>query len=402
MDPTTAAVRAMYEQYPYPSGAPAHRTASDTELVLSYGALRPPRRPRRVLDAGCGRAVGLLGAASLQPEVHFTGADLNRVALDQAREAARARGLANTAFVECDLMTLAGLDVPAGGFDVIHSSGVLHHLSDPAAGLVRLREVLAPHGMIVMMVYGKQGRRSLMQAAEALAMVTRADEPLPQRVPLARQAAALGRGGLFAGTTFDDTADVDDVELVDRLLNVNETSYDVPAVLALLEAAGLRFVRWCEPADWDPRRVLPDGPLLRRVLQLPEPDQWRWLELMTEPPGLEFVCAHAANAPAAALSADQVPAAELRVHPEVLFETGVRHVPAGARTETLAFRLRRREPVPLRAGPLAQVVLWLRDHPGPHKGDRLLRELRQLGLGADDAVAAVVELVRHEVMYAVV
>jgi SAM-dependent methyltransferase len=401
MDKTTAAVRSMYEQYPYPSGAPVNRTSSDVDLVLGFGALRPPAgRRRTVLDAGCGRGLGLIGAAALQPDVQFVGADINRVALDEARAQASVRGLRNTAFVECDLMSLEGLDVPEGGFDVIHSSGVLHHLSDPQAGLERLRAVLAPHGMIVMMVYGLHGRRPLMQAAEALGLLAAADEPLADRVPLARAAAALAREALFAGSIFADTADVDDVELVDRLLNVNETSYDVPAVLELLDQAGLRFIRWCEPADWDAGRLLPDGALRRRVLQLGDAERWRWIELMTQPVGLEFVCGHADNAPAPPLGVDDVAGAVFRQHPEVLFETGVRHVPAGMRTETLAFRLRRREPVPLRAGPLAQVVLWLRDHPGPHPGAKLLRELQKLGLSADDAAVAVVELVKHEVLYA--
>jgi methylase of polypeptide subunit release factors len=35
----------------------------------------------RVLDAGCGRGIGLLGSATLQPDVLFDGVDLNRVAL---------------------------------------------------------------------------------------------------------------------------------------------------------------------------------------------------------------------------------------------------------------------------------------------------------------------------------
>ena len=39
-------------------------------------------------------------------------------------------------------------------FDLIVSSGVLHHLPNPGAGLRALREVLKPHGVMSLMLYG--------------------------------------------------------------------------------------------------------------------------------------------------------------------------------------------------------------------------------------------------------
>ncbi len=77
MDQITSDIRDMYEKFPYPSGKPTNRLGSDVDLILSYGALAPaPSGTRQVLDAGCGRALGLIGAATLQPEVQFTGIDI--------------------------------------------------------------------------------------------------------------------------------------------------------------------------------------------------------------------------------------------------------------------------------------------------------------------------------------
>src|SRR4051794_21753625 len=114
MDATTLAVRAMYEQFPYPSETePAIRLGADVRLMLSYGRLhRPAKRPLQVLDAGCGRAIGTLGGASCQPDVQFTGIDINRVALAAATAKAVELGLKNVRFLEIDSMTLDGLDVP--------------------------------------------------------------------------------------------------------------------------------------------------------------------------------------------------------------------------------------------------------------------------------------------------
>ena len=61
MDETTAAVRAMYEQYPYPASAVVNRVGSDAELVLSYASKRPKTTgPYQVLDAGCDGDIGKL------------------------------------------------------------------------------------------------------------------------------------------------------------------------------------------------------------------------------------------------------------------------------------------------------------------------------------------------------
>jgi SAM-dependent methyltransferase len=356
------------------------------------------RGPRRVLDAGCGRALGLLGAATLQPDVQFVGADINRVALAEAQEQAATRGLKNIRFVECDLMTLAGLDIPPGGFDVIHSSGVLHHLSDPAAGLNRLREALAPHGLINLMVYGRYGREPLMQVSAAIGLLFPPDTPLAARLPLAREVAALAREHVLPGTRFLDTATVDDVEMVDRVLNVNETSYEATTVMQVLESAGLQFLRWIEPADWDPSRRLPDGSLRRQVAALRPLDQWRFLELMYRPAGLELVVGHAGNALRAPLTTADVATSHFRLSPEVVIGTGVRHTPAGLRTEQLSVTVRTRPPLPINAGPAAAALMLLKDEARQWSGQQLIQAQVRLGATAEIAEAVVLDLVKHEIL----
>ncbi|MGD9547128.1 MAG: class I SAM-dependent methyltransferase [Candidatus Krumholzibacteriia bacterium] len=400
MDETTGAVRSMYEQYPYPSGPVVNRIGADVELVLSYGSRRRETSgPYRVLDAGCGRGLGLLGAATLQPEVRFLGVDVSRVSLEDARRQADQRGLKNVAFAEVDLMTLDGLEVPPGGFDVIHSSGVLHHLADPLAALAGLRGVLAPHGVINLMVYGRCGRESLQELAGAVALLFPPEVGLEGRLPAAREVAALARGHALAGTRFEDTAGVDDVEFVDRMLNVNETSYDVPALFDLLEATGLTFLRWLEPADWDPRRVVPDGELRRRLLDLDPRRRFTVLERIFRPAGLELIVAHAGNEPRPPLTAADLSRARFRLHPETVVTKGVRHTPGDIRIETLSFTVRTRKPVTLGAGPAAVAVMLMAERPGARTGTALLSDLKRAGLGSAEAQAVILELLRHEVIF---
>lgn len=401
MDETTARIREMYEQFPYPTGRPANRVGNDVELALSAQAKRPASDAgsRRVLDAGCGRGVGLLGAATLQPRVRFLGVDLNRVALREATQAATDRGLANARFQEADLMTLEGIDAPDGGFDVIHSSGVVHHLSDPAAGLRMLRDRLAPHGVINLMMYARLGRRPLVQTAEAIALLLPRQAPLKDKVLPARAVAALANHHVLAGTEWEGTYEVDDVEFVDRLLNVNETDYDVPALWKLLEEAGLKFLRWIEPADWAPEEFIPEGQLRQWVAALPPFERYRFAELIRQPTKLELLVCRDDNGPRPEPTAAELEDTPLQLNPELVIRTGVRRTPAGRRTESLELVLRTRDPQPVGSGPHAQALMALKEKDEVFGGGEGLIALQQAGLETATAREVLLDLVRREFLY---
>jgi SAM-dependent methyltransferase len=400
MDQITSDIRDMYEKFPYPSGEPTNRLGSDVDLILSYGALAPTTSgSRQVLDAGCGRALGLIGAATLQPDVQFTGIDINRVGLADSQAAITQRGLKNIRLQEVDLMTLTGLATPPGGYDVIHSSGVIHHLSDPAASLALLRENLAPHGLVNLMVYGRNGRDPLLKTAAAIDVLFPADTPLVDRVALARQVAIYGSEHVLKGSRFADTGQVDDVEMVDRVLNANETTYDIAGLWQMIDAAGLRFVRWAEPLDWQTKMQVPDSDLRKHLLTLSLVEQYQFLEMVLCPPMLEVMLAHKDNAPRPDLGPADIAGTVFRVSPEVTIGTSVRHAPAGTRTETLELKVRNQDPVPITAGPTAATLLAMREWGDDLPGRDLQAKLAGLGLEAADIQAVILELLRVDVLY---
>jgi SAM-dependent methyltransferase len=69
--------------------------------------------------------------------------------------AARRFGLERVRFVETDLQR-PGLR--AGAFDVVYSSGVVHHTPDPRASFARLARLARPGGIIVLGVYNTFAR----------------------------------------------------------------------------------------------------------------------------------------------------------------------------------------------------------------------------------------------------
>lgn len=400
MDAITEAVRAMYTAFPYPSGAPTMRQGNDARVLLSYGArARPAGRPLRVLDAGCGRGVGLIGAATLQPDVEFLGIDLCAASLAEARAEAERRSLKNVRIAEVDLMSLEGLAVPDGGFDVILSSGVVHHLSNPVEGLTRLANVLAPHGVISLMVYGRHGREALYRAVRAIDAVAPRELPLEERLRIGRALVATAESAALTAGPWSDMRAVSDVEFVDRYLNVHETSYDVPGLFDLIARAGLTLLRWVEPADWDAAALVPEGPLRELVASLPPERRYALVDALTWRPRLEAVLARADNGPRAPLDESVRDDEPLAWNPDAALRVERRNLRNRERVEGLALHVRSRDPIPIANGPVALALLALERQVTPFRVGDLVQALAQRGVAPTAARAAALELVRLEAVY---
>lgn len=100
-----------------------------------------PAGCRRAVDVGCGtgeltRALRRRGI----PEV--VGVDRDEACVEHCRSHP---GAGDIRYVAADL---AGADLPAGGFHLVSSIASLHHM-DARAGLLRLRELTAPGGVLV-------------------------------------------------------------------------------------------------------------------------------------------------------------------------------------------------------------------------------------------------------------
>ncbi len=398
MDETTRSVRAMYELYPYPAGGPKLRVASDVRMLLSYIARgRTETGTLRALDAGCGRGVGTLACATLQPDVQFVGIDINRTALSEATRQAKARKLDNVRFQEVDLMSLEGLEKPPGGFDVVYSSGVLHHLSDPAAGLRGLRAQLAPHGVMVVMVYGRLGREPLRRIIESIELVRREGDSYPERIRAGRRLAELMDGTVLASTPWAGTAGVDDTEFVDRCLNVQETSYDIASLWQMLEQADLRFLRWCEPGDWSLSAQFPGADF--SSVPSGSVTEYRLIEQMCWRPSLELLVAHQDNAPRGPLLPAALEGERFAVSPDVRFVLQSRNLKGSNRLEGIGYKLRTADTVEEDDVGLVAALQLLRTQNQPFDGASFLMQMGHEGIDAQKARHVLAELVEREILY---
>ena len=150
-------VRRFYERAPFP-GYPPHDSiewlrarAERSEFARLLDAAIPP--DARVADIGCGTGQMSLYLARNQRTV--VGADFSRPSLQLAAAAARRFGAERVQFIEMDLHHPA---LRPGSFDVVYSSGVLHHTPDPAAAFARVARLARPGGWVIVGLYNAFAR----------------------------------------------------------------------------------------------------------------------------------------------------------------------------------------------------------------------------------------------------
>jgi SAM-dependent methyltransferase len=149
---------------------------------------------KRVLDAGCGTGRHAYFAARYGAD-EVVGLDLS-----EAVETAR-RVLAqfdNVQVVQGDLLRPPFRTADeGGGFDLVYSIGVLHHLPDPHAGFRSLLRFVRPGGTIAVWVYGYENNGFVRNAVEPLRRVsTKVPPPLLRGLawPLGAAFHGLARG----------------------------------------------------------------------------------------------------------------------------------------------------------------------------------------------------------------
>jgi trans-aconitate methyltransferase len=104
------------------------------------------RRPRRILDLGCGCGDEAFLLASHFPDAEIIGIDISEANITEAREAAKIRAAPRVSFVCADY---TAIDYPGGAFDLILADSVLHLIPGCCdAVLPKISRELAPGGIL--------------------------------------------------------------------------------------------------------------------------------------------------------------------------------------------------------------------------------------------------------------
>ncbi|MES1208845.1 MAG: class I SAM-dependent methyltransferase, partial [Pseudomonadota bacterium] len=232
-DDVSRAVRRQYEENPYPRwtsvGAPAAEEA---------GAAPTGSRPG-ILIAGCGTGREAVEAALLFPAARVDAIDLSRASLAYGARKAAEMGVDNLFFQQADILDLKRIDK---SFDLIMSSGVLHHMKDPQAGLRSLLGVLRPGGILRLGLYSTIARHAISQARDWIARDGFAATPEGIR---AFRAAVIARAdddpvkkALVASYDFYSLS-----QCRDLLFHVQEHTFTLPQIADMARAFELRVLR---------------------------------------------------------------------------------------------------------------------------------------------------------------
>ena len=276
-------IGAFYTSHPYPPPvADLERQRQEWQTPNRRRAefhLFWPGSPYRddldILVAGCGTFQAAKHAICW-PQARVSAIDISTTSLDHTNALTRKYHLTNLVTTQLPIERVQTLDRT---FDLIICTGVLHHLSDPDAGLRALRSVLRPDGVMYLMVYAPYGRTGVYMLQDYCRRLGIGTSPRDIE-ELSRALKLLPRHHPLTALVADskDFAKAD--ALADTLLNPRDRAYSVPQLLEFIEDTGLELRRWLRQAPYLPQcGALAASPHNARLTALAAPDQYAAVEL---------------------------------------------------------------------------------------------------------------------------
>ncbi|OBF02089.1 bifunctional 2-polyprenyl-6-hydroxyphenol methylase/3-demethylubiquinol 3-O-methyltransferase UbiG [Mycobacterium sp. 852002-10029_SCH5224772] len=282
-DPRADAVARQYDRWEYPPPVTDLEAWTKNhwdwfDPFWAHRVLWPDRAYKPDLDiliAGCGTFQAAV-FAYMNRAARVVAIDVSRSALDHQQYLKDKHQLVN---LELHLLAIEEVSALERDFDLIVSTGVLHHMADPLAGLKALGGCLRRDGALGVMLYAKYGRfgvevlesafrdLGLSQDDASVQLVKEAVAALPADHPV--RPYLRGARDLLS-----------DGALVDTFLHARQRSYTVDECLDLVGAAGLAFQGWLRNAPYYPHDafVAPPGAFQSLLNGLPDTTLWSVME----------------------------------------------------------------------------------------------------------------------------
>lgn len=244
-------VQAQYEENPYPRWikmAPRLKAGNVIAHLSRQFPLVHIERPTQnspvdLLVAGCGTGQHPIGTAQQFPDARVLAIDLSISSLAYAKRKTQEMELTSIEYAQADLLKLGTL---GRTFDVIESSGVLHHLEDPWAGWRALLAILRPGGFMSLGLYSAIARREITQQRKLIAergYGSSADEIRRWRqylLSLNQEPSLAQKAGANLALSSQDFFTISGCR--DLLFHVKEHHVMLPDVESFLRENGLTFI----------------------------------------------------------------------------------------------------------------------------------------------------------------
>jgi SAM-dependent methyltransferase len=279
--PLQDVVSKQYEEWVYP--APIQDLTSWVtdnwqwfDPSHAHSVLWPEREQKLDLDiliAGCGTNQAAVFAYT-NPDSKVTAIDVSQTSLDHTEYLKKRHGLDN---LETHRLPIEEVGTLGKTFDLIVSTGVLHHLADPQAGMNALAPLLREDGVMAIMLYATYGR----QGVEMMQDIFRELElgQSSHSIAKVREAIAATPANHPVRSYLNIAPDLDfDAGAVDTFLHGRDCDYTIAQCVELVENGGLAFQDMFLRASYHPALGSEGSSFFRAVEELPREKIWGVME----------------------------------------------------------------------------------------------------------------------------
>ncbi len=242
-DDVSRKVRTQYEENPYPrwvklsipiKAKSISEVCDDINLHLHSENIKNVTTPA-ILIAGCGTGQHSIGTASRFSNCDVTAVDLSLASLAYAQRKSNELNFTNLKYLQADILDLYQMDKE---FDIIESTGVLHHMTDPMAGWRVLTNLLKPGGLIKIGLYSELARQHIARVRKEIALLRVGTS----KADIREFRRSLAESDDENHQLLTKSADFFSLSsLRDLIFHVQEHRFTLPQVENCLDELGLKF-----------------------------------------------------------------------------------------------------------------------------------------------------------------
>ena len=235
-------VKKQYEASPYPrwvnlgsrQNYEPKKIVNLLDIRLYNHNINEVKNPE-ILIAGCGTGQQSIEAALRFPKSKVLAIDLSSSSLAYAIRKTRELNIKNIEYMQADILDMNELD---SDFDIIESSGVIHHMQNPLLGWKILTRLLKVGGLMNIGLYSKIARRNIFLIRKEIAEEKISSENIAIRSFREKILSSYKKHhrDLLGMADFFSLSEVKDL-----LFHVQEKNFTLPFIRKSLSALNLKF-----------------------------------------------------------------------------------------------------------------------------------------------------------------
>ncbi|ACK72192.1 Methyltransferase type 11 [Gloeothece citriformis PCC 7424] len=273
-------IRQQFDSGPYPRIAIDQSPKNDISQLYVHNLTTATYRRNKqivdpsnklILDVACGTGFTTLCLAEANPGAKIIGVDISEESVKLARERLSYHG-----FNEIEFYCMSLEDLPSLGleFDYINAEEVLYILPDIVKGLVSMKTVLKPAGIIRTNLHSYYQRLCFYQAQTIFKMMGLMDEnPAEMEVDIVRDFfKALKDRVQLKTLCWKPHLEKQEQYYMMNFLFQGDTGFTIPQLFNFLEASDLEFISMVNWRQWNLLELFQDPENLPTFLALTLPE----------------------------------------------------------------------------------------------------------------------------------